>query len=98
MNELEKRKASKKFNDWRRRTMKSLNPLLVKFFSNPNMFNYDEARKVGMLIEGLNDPTFAIMLDGKRLSENDVIGMRIVLEIEAEMFFKLMKNKFGSLK
>ena len=96
MNELEKRKESKKFNDWRRRTIKSLNPLLVKFFSNP--YNYDEARKVGMLIEGLNDPTFAIMLDGKRLAENDVIGMRIVLEIEAEMFFKFMKKKFGSLK
>lgn len=98
MNEIEKRKASKKFNSWRRRTMKSLNPLLVKFFSNPNIHNYDEARKVGMLIEGLNDPTFAIMLDGKRLAENDVIGMRIVLEIESEMFFKLMKEKFGSLK
>lgn len=94
MNELERRKQRDKFSEWKVRAMKTLTPMIAKFFTEK--FSQDDAKRLGLIIFDLNNPYFDIFDSvGNRLSEESIINVRILLEIRVENFIKEYKEKFG---
>lgn len=95
-NELEKRKQRQEFNDWRARTAVTIAKLAHIFFSKPN-YNKEQAKHLGRIIYDLHNPYYDVLSrDGKReLTDTDVIGLRIVLELSVEEFCKYMKKDLG---
>jgi hypothetical protein len=94
MNELERRRQRDKFSEWKVRAMKTLTPMIAKFFSEK--FSQDDAKRLGLIIFDLNNPYFDILdSQGKHLSEESIIAGRILLQIRVEDFIKEYKEKFG---
>lgn len=94
MTSLEKQQQQQKFNDWRARTSVSIAKLAIIFFSEP-YYNKERAKNLGRIIQDLHDPFYDILSDGKRISMEDTIVLRILLEINVEEFCKYMKKDLG---
>lgn len=92
--EIKQRKA---FNKWKKRTLGKLYPLVAKFFSHP-ITDTNQARMVGRIVEQLNNPYYEFSTKLEPLADTDIIAKRIMIQIEVEDFYKLMKKKFGSIK
>lgn len=94
MTELERRKERDKFSEWKVRAMKTLTPMIAKFFTEK--FSQDDAKRLGSIIFDLNNPYYDIFnSDGSRLDAENVIAFRILLKIRVEDFIKEHKEKFG---
>jgi len=91
MNELDKRKESLKFSEWKHETIKKITPMIVKFFSNK--FSQDDAKRLGLIIYNLNNPYYDVLdYRGDRLSITDIMALRILLEIMVEEFIENNKE------
>ncbi len=85
------------YTKWRNRTKVKIYPLIAKFFSNPITDN-NQARMVARIIDGLNNPYYEYNRQLEPLADTDVIAVRILVQLDVEEFYKIMKKKFGSLK
>ena len=99
MTEIEKRQQRTEFKEWKKRAMKAITPLLIDFFKkqslDPIHTEMEMARKVGYIVEGLNNPYYDILgADNKHLDEMSIIAVRCLLELFVEEFFKYMKIDF----
>ena len=92
--ELERCKQRDAFSNWKVRAMKTLTPMIAKFFSSN--FSQDDAKRLGLIIYDLNNTYFDILdSQGNHLSQQSVVAGRILLQIRVEDFIKEHKEKFG---
>lgn len=96
MTRLEEQTQRQEFNDWRARTSVSIAKLAAIFFSEPN-YDKEQAKHLGRIIYDLHNPFYDVLSrDGKRdLSMEDIIALRILLELNVEDFCKYMKKDLG---
>lgn len=99
MTELEKRKERGIFKLWKLKTSKEISPLIVIFFSQENP-DTDIARKVGQILDKLNNPYFDILDERtlKHLDDITIIAVRVILEIQVDEFKEYMKKYLRSKK
>jgi len=97
MERLEQINQRKRYTKWRKRTKVKIYPLIANFFSNP-ITDDNQARLVGRIIDGLNNPYYEYDKQLNQLADTDVIAIRILLELDVEEFYKLMKKKLGNIK
>ena len=89
---MEDKKERTKFKEWKAKTKKAVTPLIIKFLSQEN-YDSDMGRKVGQILDGLNNPFYDIQdYYGKQYNETNIIAIRILLEIEVEEFIEYMSE------
>lgn len=89
---MENKKERTKFKEWKAKTKKEITPLIVKFLSQDN-YDSDMGRKVGQILDGLNNPFYDIQNHyGKHYDATNIIAIRILLEIQVEEFIEYISE------
>lgn len=84
-----------KFRNWKEAVSKRLPAVVIQFYQAKESgypIPSPEERKMGMVIEAINDPLYSFRNHEGKIDETNKIAMQCLLELQVEELFRYVKG------